>query len=102
MGALGAQKAALVYLEREPRAVSAVLPIFLRVIEAHLHQASAAISPHAQLGAVSFIHRFGASLKRHVHYHCCVIDGVLEPVEDAADVPEAVRLWWVLWRVRFY
>ena len=102
MGALGAQTAALVYLEREPRAVSAVLPIFLRVIEAHLHQASAAISPHAQLGSVSFIHRFGASLKRHVHYHCCVIDGVLEPVEDAADVPEAVRLWWVLWRVRFY
>jgi hypothetical protein len=46
----------------------------------------------ARFGAASFIHRFGASLNRHIHYHCCVIDGVFEPVEDAADVPEAVRL----------
>jgi hypothetical protein len=36
---------------------------------------------HARFGAVSFIHRFGASLNRHVHYHCCVIDGVFEPLE---------------------
>jgi hypothetical protein len=79
------------YLEREPRAASAVLHLFLRVIEAHLRQASAAISPHARLGAVSFIHRFGASLNRHVHYHCCVIDGVFEAVEDASEISEAGR-----------
>jgi hypothetical protein len=79
------------YRERGPRAVSAVLHILLRIIEAHLRQASAAISPHAQLGAVSFIHRFGAPLNRHVHSHCCVIDGVFEPLDEAADVPEAVR-----------
>ena len=23
--------------------------------------------------------------------HCCVIDGILEPVEDAGDVPQSVR-----------
>jgi hypothetical protein len=64
---------------------------------------------------VSFIHRFGASLNRHVHYdenrpgfrasralagaqirsrrigHCCVIDGVFEPVEETDDVPQSVR-----------
>jgi hypothetical protein len=41
---------------------------------------------------VSFIHRFfRASLNRHVHYHCCVIDGLFEPAEDAADVPEPIR-----------
>ena len=40
---------------------------------------------------MSFIHRFGASLNRHVHYHCCVIDGVFEPAEDAGDSPESVR-----------
>ena len=40
---------------------------------------------------MSFIHRFGASLNRHVHYHCCVIDGVFEPVEGADDGPESVR-----------
>jgi hypothetical protein len=27
----------------------------------------------------------------HVHYHCCVIDWVFEPVEDAAGVSEAAR-----------
>jgi hypothetical protein len=67
------------YLEREPQAVSAVLHILLRVIEAHLRRSSGGNS-QARFGAVSFIHRFGASLNRHVHYHCCVIDGVFEPV----------------------
>jgi hypothetical protein len=78
------------YLEREPRAISAVLHILLRVIEAHLRQGSGA-GAQARFGAVSFIHRFGASLNRHVHYHCCVIDGVFEPVEEADDVPQSVR-----------
>jgi hypothetical protein len=63
------------YLEREPRAISAVLHILLRVIEAHLRQGSGA-SSQARFGAVSFIHRLKASLNRHVHDHCCVIDGV--------------------------
>ncbi|MFE8033286.1 transposase [Thiohalocapsa marina] len=72
------------YLEREPR------DILLRVIEAHLRRGAGAGS-QARFGAVSFIHRFGASLNRHVHYHCCVIDGVFEPVEEADDVPQSVR-----------
>ncbi len=42
------------------------------------------------------------SLNRRVHYHSCVINGVFEPVEDAADVTEAVHLGRVLWRVRFF
>ena len=67
-----------------------MLHILLRVIEAHLRQGSGAGS-HARFGAVSFIHRFGASLNRHVHYHCCIIDGVFEPVEDANDVPQSMR-----------
>ena len=79
------------YLEREPQAVSAVLHILLRVVEGHLRRSSDA-SSQARFGAVSFIHRFGASLNRHVHYHCCVIDGVFEPVEEAGDVPESVRV----------
>lgn len=53
---------------------------------------SSGASSHARFGAVSFIHRFGAPLNRHVHYHSCVIDRVFEPVEDVADVHEAVRL----------
>ena len=78
------------YLEREPRVISAVLHILLRVIEAQLRRSSDA-GARARFGAVSFIHRFGASLNRHVHYHCCVIDGVFEPIEDAGDGPQAVR-----------
>ena len=30
---------------------------------------------------MSFVHRFGASLNRHLHYHCCILDGVFEPLE---------------------
>jgi hypothetical protein len=82
---------------------------------AHLRQGSGA-SAQARFGAVSFIHRFGASLNRHVHYdenhpgsrapralsgaqirsrplgHCGVIEGVLKPLEDADDVPQSARL----------
>ena len=67
-----------------------MLHILLRVIEAHLRRSSGA-SSHARFGAVSFIHRFGASLNRHIHYHCCVIDGVFEPVAAAGDVPQSVH-----------
>jgi hypothetical protein len=42
------------------------------------------------------------SLDRRVHDHSCVIDGVFEPLEDAADVTDAVHLGRVLWRVRFF
>jgi len=75
---------------REPQAISAVLQILLRVIEAYLRQGNGA-SAQARFGAVSFIHRFGASLNRPVHSHCGVIDGVFEPVEEADDEPQAVR-----------
>jgi hypothetical protein len=79
------------YLEREPRAISAVLHILLGIIEAHLRRSSNA-SSQARFGAVSFIHRFGASLNRQVQYHCCVIDGVFGPAEQADDAgPQTVR-----------
>ena len=35
----------------------------------HRQAGRGAASSHARFGAVSFIHRFGASLNRHVHYH---------------------------------
>jgi hypothetical protein len=55
-----------------------VLHIFLRVIERHLRQSNPGADPSARFGAVSFVHQFGAALNRHVHFHCCVIDGVFE------------------------
>ena len=54
------------YLEREPRALSAVLPIFLRAIERHLRQTNPRADPSARFGAVGFVHRFGAALRSHV------------------------------------
>jgi hypothetical protein len=38
---------------------------------------------------VSFIHRFGASLDRHVHYHSCIINGMFDA---AAAIVEQVRI----------
>jgi hypothetical protein len=67
-----------------------VLHIVLRVIEGYLCQASGATS-HARLGAVSCIHRFGSSLNRHGHDHCCIMNGVLAGAEDLSGVCHAVR-----------
>jgi hypothetical protein len=44
------------------------------------------------------VHRFGAALNRHLHYHCCILDGVFEPPatggvqfrQAAALTPDAV------------
>ena len=68
------------FLQRDPAALSAVLHILLRAIEARLREASHC--PDGRLGAVSFVHRFGAALNAHVHFHCGIIDGVLAAAED--------------------
>jgi hypothetical protein len=34
-------------------------------------------APWPRPDAVSFLHRFGSALNRHVHLHACVTDGVL-------------------------
>jgi hypothetical protein len=70
------------YLERGPQAVTAVLRILLRAVEAHLRRSSPGASAQAHFRAVSFVHRFGASLNRHLHYHCCILDGVFDPIEE--------------------
>jgi hypothetical protein len=68
------------FLQRDPEALSAVLHVFLRVIEAWLRQRSGCA--RGRLGAVSFVQRFGSALNAHVHFHCCVIDGVFAAGED--------------------
>ena len=67
--------------------------IFLDEIERLLCDAAgvaggsaAAGQARPRLGAVSFQHRFGSALNRHVHLHACVTDGVFERVEAAGDV----------------
>jgi len=62
------------FLQRHPEALSSVPHILLQVIEARLRQRSGCA--HGRLGAVNFVQRFGSALNAHVHFHCCVIDGV--------------------------
>ncbi|MCM8614066.1 transposase [Accumulibacter sp.] len=48
------------------------------VIERVLRQHSPGAREAPRLGAVIFIHRFGALLNTHLHFHCVVVDGVFE------------------------
>jgi len=76
-------------LADRPAAVTALARIFLDEIERWLG-AAVAIVPDAaprpahrpRLGAVSFLHRFGSALNRHVHLHACVTDGLFMPVQE--------------------
>ena len=58
---------------------SSVLHIFVRVVEEQLRLSSPGAGPQGRLGAVSFLHRFGARFNAHWHFHCGVIDGVFAP-----------------------
>jgi len=81
------------FLRHDRRTVTAVLTIFLRVVEQVLRERAPGAAPKARGGAVSFVHRFGSALNEHVHFHCCVIDGVFEPQhadEGAMSFREAV------------
>ena len=64
------------YLHHDTRVAGAVLQIFLRAIRTTLRRRSPGAPPGAQLGAVSFFHRFGSSLNVHPHYHLVVLDGL--------------------------
>jgi len=66
------------FLRQNRKAVTAVLNIFLRVVEQVLREHAPDGTEKGRLGAVSFVHRFGSALNEHTHFHCCVIDGVFE------------------------
>ncbi len=67
------------FLQRDPELQGAALRLFLRPVESCLRVHSPGSGPAARLGAVAFIHRFGATLNAHLHFHCVVVDGVFEP-----------------------
>ncbi len=79
-------------LQRDGAALNMVLRIFLRVIAQSLqdHSSGAVNVDKAALhiGAIALakpqvhIHRFGSSLNEHVHFHVCVVEGVLEATES--------------------
>lgn len=74
------------FLQRDPAVRSAALRIVLRVIDQALRERSPGASSTAQIGAVAFIHHFGASLNEHTHFHICVIDGVFAEAEDDSPI----------------
>jgi hypothetical protein len=41
-----------------------------------LRQLSGCDPIKARFGAISYLHRFGSSLNPHIHFHCCVTDGL--------------------------
>ena len=81
------------FLHHNPTIAGAVLHIFLRAIRTRLRQASPGAGPDAQIGSISFLHRFGSSLNAHFHFHVCVIDGVFcEDPEGSVQFYEATHL----------
>jgi hypothetical protein len=74
------------FLERDAELQGTALHLFLRVVEQSLRAHSPGSGPAAGLGAVAFIHRFGAALNPHLHFHCVVIDGVLDAAAAGAII----------------
>jgi hypothetical protein len=72
------------HLHRDPALTTGVLRLFLRAVERTLLAHSETAPTGARMGAVSFIHRFGAALNPHTHYHCCVTDRIFSG--DASGV----------------
>ena len=66
------------HLEHDPAIETLALRIFLSVVEQALRRACPAAGPDSRIGAVAFIHRFGALLNPHEHFHCLVSEGVFE------------------------
>ena len=75
------------FLQRDAALQGTVPRIFLSVVERCLRDHSPGSPVAAQIGAVAFIHRFGSSLNEHVHFHCCVIDGVFQPAVAPDEAP---------------
>jgi hypothetical protein len=72
-----------------------VLRVLLRAVRTTLRRASPSAPADAQLGTVSFLHRFGSALNPHFHFHVVVLDGVFSEGDDGsvtADKEVMLRL----------
>ena len=65
--------------------ITAVRRIVLDVVEQALRQLSGCDHIKARFGAISYLHRFGSSLNPHIHFHCCVTDGLFSAEADGVD-----------------
>jgi hypothetical protein len=76
------------FLQRDTALQGAVLRILLRGVERCLREHSPGCDTKARIGAIAFIHRFGSSLNEHVHFHCCIVDGVFQPAAQIGDTAD--------------
>lgn len=74
------------FLQADPAIQNLALHIFLSAVEQGLRANCPGAGPNDRIGAVAFIHRFGALLNAHVHFHCVVVDGVFEAANDGGDL----------------
>jgi hypothetical protein len=75
------------YLQNDAAVQTLALHIFLSTVEQSLRRGAPAAGAASRIGAVAFIHGFGALLNAHVHFHCVVVEGVFE-----ADAAGGARL----------
>jgi Putative transposase len=80
------------FLPRDPHLAGAVLRILLRAIRTTLRRTSPGAPPDAQLGAVSFLHRFASALNAHFHFHVAVLDGLFSDSDGTVTFHEATHL----------
>ena len=78
------------FLARDADLLNRVLRIFLNSAEKALLLCSPDAPDHARLGAVTFVHWFGSALNGHIHFHCCVIDGVFSAEGEALRFHQAI------------
>jgi hypothetical protein len=57
------------FFHHDPALAGAVLQVLLRAVRTALRRGSPGAGPDARIGAVSFLHRFGAALNPHFHFH---------------------------------
>jgi hypothetical protein len=75
--------------------VAALTTIFVSEVERLVREAAGVAAASVdrnppRIGAISFLHRFGSALNRHVHLHVCVTDGVFQgdTTGDTAAIAE--------------
>jgi hypothetical protein len=66
------------YLQDDRAIETLALRTFLSVVEQALRRACPAAGSGSRIGAVAFIHCFGARLNLREHFHCPVIEGAFE------------------------
>ena len=80
------------FLQRDAELAGRVLRIFLRAVEAKLRAANPDAPANARFGGVTFVQRFGSALNAHLHFHCCLIDGVFAADGEGMRFYEATAL----------